>query len=56
MLNARVYTVDDAQPRAEAFAVKHGRFVAVGSSNDVRNLVTHGTHVIDATGQRWFRD
>ena len=29
-MNARVYTVDAAQPRAEAFAVKNGRFVAVG--------------------------
>jgi len=37
VVNARVYTVDVAQPRAEAFAVKNGRFVAVGSSVDVRN-------------------
>ena len=50
VLNARVYTIDDAQPVAEAFAVKHGRFVAVGSSDDVRNLSTRDTQVIDATG------
>jgi len=50
LLNGRVHTVDDAMPRAEAFAVKHGRFVAVGRSDDVRNLVGPGTEVIDAAG------
>jgi predicted amidohydrolase YtcJ len=50
VLNGRVYTVDDAMPRAEAFAVKDGRFVAVGGSDDIRNLVAQGTEVIDAGG------
>ena len=45
--NARVYTVDRANPRAEAFAVKNGRFVAVGSTADVKNLATSRTRVID---------
>jgi predicted amidohydrolase YtcJ len=48
--NAKVYTSDVSQPRAEAFAVSNGRFVAVGSSSDVRNLATAGTRVIDAGG------
>jgi predicted amidohydrolase YtcJ len=47
VVNAKVYTVDAAMPRAEAFAVKNGRFVAVGSSSDVRNLATARTRVID---------
>ncbi|HEV2130230.1 MAG TPA: amidohydrolase [Longimicrobiaceae bacterium] len=51
LINGRIYTVDDAQPRAEAFAVKNGRFVAVGSTHDVRNLIGRGTEVIDAAGQ-----
>jgi predicted amidohydrolase YtcJ len=51
VVNARVYTVDPAMPRAEAFAVKHGRFIAVGSSADIRNLATARTQVIDAAGQ-----
>ena len=50
VVNARVFTVEDAQPTAEAFAVKHGRFSAVGYSDDVRNLVGPGTEVIDAAG------
>ena len=48
LVNGRVLTQDAALPRAEAFAVKHGRFVAVGSNADVRNLATRDTRVIDA--------
>ncbi len=50
LLNGRIYTIDEAHPRAEALAVKHGRFLAVGSNDDVRNLVTARTEVIDAAG------
>jgi hypothetical protein len=48
LVNGRVYTSDTARPRAEAFAVKNGRFVAVGSSSDVRNLATRRTQIVDA--------
>src|SRR6266850_72404 len=48
VVNGNVLTSDAAQPRAEAFAVKHGRFVAVGSNTDVRNLATGRTPMIDA--------
>lgn len=48
VVNARVYTSDATLPRAEAFAIKNGRFVAVGSTSDVRNLATAKTQVIDA--------
>ena len=48
VVNARVFTVDVALPRAEAFAIKNGRFIAVGSSADVRNLATSRTRIIDA--------
>jgi hypothetical protein len=50
VVNARVYTVDDALPRAEAFAVKYGRFTAVGSTSDIRNIATRGTRIMDAAG------
>lgn len=50
LVNGRVYTVDDRQPSAQAFAVKHGRFVAVGSSKQIRELAGTGTQVIDADG------
>ena len=48
VFNAKVYTVDAAAPRAEAFAVKTGRLVAVGSSTDIRRLAGKGTQVLDA--------
>jgi predicted amidohydrolase YtcJ len=50
VVNGRVLTVDPAQPRAEAFAVKGGRFVAVGSNADVRNLASARTRIVDAAG------
>jgi predicted amidohydrolase YtcJ len=48
VVNAKVYTVDTALPRAEAFAIKGGRFVAVGSTAEVRNLARRGTPIFDA--------
>src|SRR4051812_47470925 len=48
VINAKVYTVDAIEPRAQAFAVNGGRFVAVGSTADVRSLVGRRTQVIDA--------
>ena len=48
LVNGRVHTIDDERPRTEAFAVKHGRFIAVGSSDDVRAMAGPGTEVIDA--------
>jgi predicted amidohydrolase YtcJ len=50
VFNARVITVDPRQPRAEAFALKNGRFLAVGSNADVRNLIQPGTPTWDAQG------
>ena len=50
VLNARVLTSETSQPRAEAFAVKDSRFVAVGNTNDVKNLASSTTQVIDAGG------
>jgi predicted amidohydrolase YtcJ len=49
VLNARVFTMDERLPRAEAFAVKDGRFVAVGSTADIKNLTTRRTQVIDGS-------
>src|SRR5436190_1102711 len=51
VLNASIYTVDAQRPRAEAFAVKNGRFLAVGSTAEIRKLITRGTQVIDADKQ-----
>src|SRR5438046_2776187 len=50
LVNGRVLTQDTALPSAQAFAVNYGRFVAVGSNSDVRNLATRDTPIIDAGG------
>jgi predicted amidohydrolase YtcJ len=48
VLNAKVYTMDDAAPRAQAFAVSGGRFVAVGSSATIKALAGKRTQTFDA--------
>ncbi len=50
VINAKVFTIDEDQPQAEAFAVKGDRFTAVGSSSDIRNLASSRTETIDAEG------
>jgi hypothetical protein len=48
VLNAKIYTMNAASPRAEAFAVKGGRFVAVGRTSEIAALATRRTQRIDA--------
>jgi predicted amidohydrolase YtcJ len=48
VINARVYTVDNRMPRAEAFAVKGGRFSAVGNTAEITALAGKRTEVFDA--------
>ena len=48
VFNAKVFTVDPIVPQAEAFAVKAGRFVAVGSTDDVKSLAGKQTQTFDA--------
>src|SRR5260221_5141176 len=50
VINAKVYTVDAAQPRAEAFAVKGARFLPVGSTEDIKALAGKNTQTYDAKG------
>ena len=50
VVNARVLTSDDNMPRAEAFAVRDDRFIAVGSSSDILNLASSSSEIIDAEG------
>jgi len=49
--NGKVYTVESAQPWAEAFALKDGRFVAVGSDADIKKLKNAKTRVVDLGGK-----
>lgn len=48
IVNARIYTVELNAPRAEACAIRAGRFIAVGTNAEVRALIGKGTEVFDA--------
>ena len=45
--NANLMTMDPGNPRAQAVAMTHGRFVGVGSNEDVEGLVGPDTEMID---------
>lgn len=49
--NARVLTMDEAKPRAEAVALAGGKILAVGSRAEVEALAGEGTRVIDGKGR-----
>jgi predicted amidohydrolase YtcJ len=50
ILNARVYTVNPAQPWAEAVAIKGEKIIFVGSSQKARGYVGRKTRVVEAGG------
>jgi predicted amidohydrolase YtcJ len=49
--NGRITTLDRANPTAHAVAIKDGRFIGVGRSEDVLLLAGHHTRVIDLMGR-----
>ena len=48
VFNAKVHTLNARLQKAEAFAVKGGRFFAVGSVSEIRGLIAKGTQTLDA--------
>jgi predicted amidohydrolase YtcJ len=48
VVHAKVITVDDKNPGAEAFAIKDDKFIAVGSSEEIKKYIGDKTKVIDA--------
>jgi predicted amidohydrolase YtcJ len=51
LYNANIMTVDDAQPQAQAVAIAGGRFLAVGSNDDVRAMSKPATLQLDIGGK-----
>ncbi|MGH7185818.1 MAG: amidohydrolase, partial [Pseudomonadota bacterium] len=47
LYRGRIYTVDPVNSVVEAVAIKDGRFVAVGSTEEIRGLAGAGTRQID---------
>ncbi len=50
--NAKVTTLDRANPVADAVAIRDGRFLAVGSEAEARSAAEPDAQVIDAGGRR----
>ena len=50
VFNARVHTVDVANPSASAFAIRDGRFMRVGSDAAAKALAGKGTEIVDGKG------
>ncbi|MBQ4822181.1 amidohydrolase [Aquimarina sp. MMG016] len=50
VFNAKVYTVDDTKPSAEAFVIKENKFVAVGNLEEVSKKYTFSDS-LDAEGK-----
>lgn len=48
--NAKIYTVDDRRPTAQALAIKDGHFIAVGANADIKALAGRATTMVDAKG------
>jgi predicted amidohydrolase YtcJ len=51
LLNGKIWTVNAAQPRADAVACLGSRIVAVGSNGEIRKWIGAGTEVIDLGGK-----
>ncbi len=50
VINANVYTVDNDFSKAQSFAVKDGKFMAVGSTDEIRSKYT-SDQIADADGR-----
>ncbi len=52
-LNGNIYTMDAAQPRAQAMAIDdtNGHIVAVGTNDEVRRVRGQHTHILDLKGK-----
>ena len=48
--NANVITVDPQNPRAQAVAIRDGKFVGIGSNDDIEGLIGPTTRVVEASG------
>ena len=51
LINADIVTMDPGRPRAQAMALRAGRVLALGTTEDIRALSGPATEVIDAGGR-----
>jgi predicted amidohydrolase YtcJ len=51
LYNGNIHTMDPANPQADAIAISGGRFLAVGTKDEIDNLASAGTKRIDLGGR-----
>lgn len=51
LTNGKIVTVDEAEPEAQAIAVRGDRIIAVATAAGIRRFVGPGTEVVDLQGQ-----
>lgn len=51
LVNGHVLTVSDAQPQAQALAIRAGRILRVGTNEEIRALAQAHTQIIDLQGR-----
>ncbi|EEF58823.1 Amidohydrolase 3 [Pedosphaera parvula Ellin514] len=51
IVNAKVHTMDEARPKAEAVAVYGNRIAAIGTTEEIKELAGKNTRVVDAGGK-----
>src|SRR5438128_966892 len=51
LINGRIATVDHSRPSAEAVAIQNGRFISVGSNEEIMRLRASNTETIDLGGR-----
>lgn len=51
-VNGKITTLDAAGSEAQAVAVRDGRFIAIGSTAEIRSLAADSTAVVDLEGRR----
>lgn len=51
LINGKIVTMDPSNPRAEAVAVKDGKFVLVGASEEILTYKKNHTEIIDLQGK-----
>ena len=49
--NGFIYTADGPRSRAQAFAIRDGKFLAVGSNDEMKDLTGKETRVVDLKGK-----
>ena len=52
LTNAKVTTLDRENPQAQAVAIRNGKFLAVGTEQEVRAAAAPNARVVDAGGRR----